>query len=48
MTVSGQRLRGWRGSAADPLNLIRIMPAKGATGVAAIKPSQPFLEQKLR
>jgi len=37
-----QRLRGRRRNAADPLNLIRIMPAKGATGVAATDPSNAF------
>jgi hypothetical protein len=31
----GQRLRGRRGSAADPLNLIQIMLAKGRHGVPA-------------
>jgi hypothetical protein len=31
----GQRLRVLRGSAADPLNLIQVMLAKGATGVLA-------------
>src|SRR6266487_4208388 len=27
---AGQRLRGRRGSGADPLNLTRVIPAKGA------------------
>src|SRR5882757_4297248 len=34
--MSGQRLRGRRGSAADPLNLLQVMLAKGAARAAAI------------
>ena len=33
--IAGRRLRVLCGSAGDPLNLLRVMPAKGATRVAA-------------
>jgi len=49
--VPAQRLRGLRGSAADPLNLLQIMLAKGATVVAAtgvrparLKPARILIE----
>jgi len=45
--ADGQRLRGRRRNAADPLNLIRIMPAKGAKGVAATSPSNAFPENTM-
>jgi hypothetical protein len=37
-----QRLRVSRRSAADPLNLLRIMPAKGVTSVTAIFAQRPI------
>src|SRR6266496_1928251 len=45
--IPGRRLRVLRGSAGDPLNLLQVMLAKGATEVAAPNLQRHSLGPKL-